>query len=161
VPYVLCGSKGITGCYNYFSGYKENKSSTGSNKFPYFHRMNLIGNIIWLVFGGFLAALGYIFGGFILCCTIVGIPWGLQCFKIAGLVLWPFGKKIVPKQGREGCLSLFCNIVWLIFGGLYTALIHLVFAAILFITIIGIPFARQHLKLMEISLIPFSRDIVN
>lgn len=129
-------------------------------KFPYFHCMNVIGNIIWLVFGGLLAALGYIFGGFVLCLTIVGIPWGLQCFKIAGLVLWPFGKKVVPKQQGEGCLSLLFNIVWLIFGGLYTALIHLAFAAILFITIIGIPFARQHLKLMEVSLMPFSRDII-
>lgn len=121
--------------------------------------MNLLGNLIWLVFGGFLAALGYIFGGFVLCVTIIGIPWGLQCFKLASVVLWPFGKKIVPKEGGAGCLSLFCNIVWLIFGGWYTALIHLVFAAILFITIIGIPFARQHMKLMELSLLPFSRDV--
>jgi uncharacterized membrane protein YccF (DUF307 family) len=75
-------------------------------------------------------------------------------------VLWPFGKQIVPKEGSSGCLSLFCNIVWLLCGGLYTALIHLVFAAILFITIIGIPFARQHLKLMELSLVPFSRRVV-
>ncbi len=122
--------------------------------------MNFIGNIIWLLFGGLLAALGYVFGGFVLCLTIVGIPWGLQCFKIAGLVLWPFGKQVVPKAGGEGCLSVFCNIIWLVFGGLYTAIIHLVFAALLFITIIGIPFARQHLKLMEISLMPFSREVV-
>jgi len=123
------------------------------------HIMNTLGNIIWLVFGGLLAALGYVFGGFVLCCTIIGIPWGLQCFKIAAVVLWPFGKKIVPRAGGSGCVSLFCNIVWLLFGGLYTALVHLVFAAILFITIIGIPFARQHLKLMELSLLPFSRDV--
>lgn len=128
--------------------------------FLYFHSMNFIGNIIWLVFGGLASAIGYIFGGFVLCCTIVGIPWGLQCFKIAGLVLWPFGKRVVPSNGGMGCLSLFCNIIWLLCGGLYTALVHLVFAAILFITIIGIPFARQHLKLMEISLMPFGRQVV-
>jgi uncharacterized membrane protein YccF (DUF307 family) len=122
--------------------------------------MNFIGNIIWLVFGGLLAALGYIFGGFILCITIVGIPWGIQCFKIAGLVLWPFGKQVVPSKSQEGCLSLIFNIIWLICGGLYTAVIHLVFAAILTITIIGIPFARQHLKLMELSLMPFSRQVI-
>lgn len=122
--------------------------------------MNLIGNLIWLIFGGFFAALGYIFGGFILCCTIIGIPFGLQCFKIAGVVLWPFGKKIVPAPGGMGCLSLVCNIIWLLCGGLYTAIIHLVFAVILTITIIGIPFARQHLKLVELSLMPFGKQIL-
>ena len=123
--------------------------------------MNFLGNIIWLLFGGLIAALGYVIGGFALCLTIIGIPWGLQCFKLPAVVLWPFGKKIVPKQGATGCLSLLCNIIWLLCGGLYTALVHLVFAAILFITIIGIPFARQHLKLMELSLLPFSRDVVS
>ena len=123
--------------------------------------MNFIGNIIWLLFGGLYSAIGYIVGGFVLCLTIIGIPWGLQCFKIAGLVLWPFGKQVVPVQGQTGCISLFCNIIWLIFGGLYTAFVHLVFAFLLFITIIGIPFARQHLKLMELSFMPFSRNVVN
>jgi len=123
--------------------------------------MNFIGNLLWLVFGGLAAALGYIFGGFVLCITVVGIPWGLQCFKIAGLVLWPFGKKVMSTGGGTGCLSLFCNLIWLIFGGLYTAFIHLVFAFILFITIIGIPFARQHMKLFEISLMPFGKQVVS
>jgi uncharacterized membrane protein YccF (DUF307 family) len=122
--------------------------------------MNLIGNLIWLVFGGFFAALGYIFGGFVLCLTIIGIPFGLQCFKLASVVLWPFGKKIVPSSGGDSCLSLLFNIIWLICGGLYTAVIHLVFALLLTITIIGIPFARQHLKLMELSLMPFSRQVI-
>ena len=123
--------------------------------------MNLLGNLIWLVFGGLAAAFGYIVGGFVLCLTIIGIPWGIQCFKLAAVVLWPFGKQIVPKQGGAGCLSLLCNIIWLLCGGLYTAFIHLIFAAIFAITIIGIPFARQHLKLMELSLLPFSRDVLN
>lgn len=121
--------------------------------------MNLPGNLIWLIFGGFFAALGYLFGGIVLCITVVGMPWGLQCFKIAGLVLWPFGKKVVSNSGNVGCLSLFCNIVWIICGGLYTALIHIVFGLILFITIIGIPFARQHFKLIEISLMPFGKTV--
>jgi len=128
--------------------------------FNYIYFVNLIGNIIWLIFGGLLSALGYLFGGFILCLTIVGIPWGIQCFKIAGLVLSPFGRQVVPSNSPDGCLSLLLNIVWLIFGGLYSALIHLVFAIILTITIIGIPFARQHLKLMELSLMPFSRRVI-
>ncbi|MEO5995113.1 MAG: YccF domain-containing protein [Chitinophagaceae bacterium] len=122
--------------------------------------MNFIGNILWLIFGGFIAALGYFFGGLILCLTIVGLPWGLQCFKIGFVVLWPFGTKIVTKNNSGGCLGLFCNIVWLLCGGFYTAFVHLIFAAILYITIIGIPFARQHIKLMELSFMPFSRDVV-
>ena len=122
--------------------------------------MNFIGNIIWLIFGGFAAALGYIFGGFVLCLTLVGIPFGLQCFKLAGLMLWPFGKRVVSTNSGMGCLSIFANIIWLLCGGLYTALVHLLFAAILFITIIGIPFARQHLKLMELSLTPFGKTVI-
>lgn len=122
--------------------------------------MNLLGNLIWLFFGGLAAALGYIVGGFVLCLTIVGIPFGLQCFKLASLVLWPFGRQVVPSSSGMGCLGVICNIIWLICGGLYTALVHLVFAIILTITIIGIPFARQHLKLMELSLMPFGKAIV-
>ncbi len=122
--------------------------------------MNLIGNLLWLIFGGFAAAIGYIVGGFVLCLTIVGIPFGLQCFKLASLVLWPFGKRVVPSNSSMGCLAVLCNIIWLIFGGFYTALIHLLFAALLFVTIIGIPFARQHLKLMELSLMPFGREVI-
>ena len=122
--------------------------------------MNFLGNIIWLIFGGFLAAMGYVFGGFILCITIIGIPWGMQCFKITGLVLWPFGKTVVSAKTTPGCLSLLFNLIWLICGGLYTAFIHLIFAAVLFITIIGIPFARQHMKLVELSLMPFGKQVV-
>jgi uncharacterized membrane protein YccF (DUF307 family) len=122
--------------------------------------MNFIGNLIWLIFGGLAAALGYVVGGFILCLTIVGIPFGLQCFKIAGLVLWPFGRQVVSRESGTGCFSILFNIIWLLCGGLYTALVHLLFAALLFITIIGIPFARQHLKLMEISLMPFGKQVI-
>jgi uncharacterized membrane protein YccF (DUF307 family) len=113
-----------------------------------------------LIFGGLAAALGYIVGGFILCLTIIGIPFGLQCFKIAGLVLWPFGRRIVSTSNSMGCLSIIFNIIWLLCGGLYTALVHLVFAFLLAITIIGIPFARQHLKLMELSLMPFGKQVI-
>jgi uncharacterized membrane protein YccF (DUF307 family) len=123
--------------------------------------MNLLGNLVWLVFGGFFAALGYFFGGLILCVTIVGIPWGLQCFKLAELVLFPFGKKVVSDSTNSGCLSLFCNIIWLLSGGLYTAIIHLVMGFLLSITIIGIPWGRQHFKLVEISLMPFGKRVIN
>jgi uncharacterized membrane protein YccF (DUF307 family) len=122
--------------------------------------MNFIGNLIWLVCGGFFAAMGYVIGGFVLCLTVIGIPFGMQCFKLAGLVLWPFGKRVVPTQHGMGCIYLFCNIIWLLCGGLYTAMVHLIFAFFLSITIIGIPFARQHLKLVELSLMPFGRQVI-
>ena len=121
--------------------------------------MNLTGNLIWLIFGGFFSALGYFFGGILLCITVVGIPWGLQCFKMAGLVLWPFGKEVVISSNDTGCLSLLFNIIWLLSGGLYTALVHIFFGLMLSITIIGIPFARQHFKLIEISMMPFGKTI--
>lgn len=122
--------------------------------------MNLIGNLTWIIFGGLFAALGYLFGGIILCLTIVGMPFGFQCFKIAGLVLAPFGRKVVTTESSSGCLSLFANIIWLLCGGLYTALMHLAWGVVLAISIIGLPFALQHFKLIEVSLMPFGKKIV-
>ena len=123
--------------------------------------MNFIGNIVWLIFGGLLAALGYIFGGLVLCFTIIGIPWGLQCFKIASLVLWPFGKKVVSDSSNTGCLSTLCNIIWLLCGGFYTTIVHIVMGLLLSVIIIGIPWGRQHFKLVEISLMPFGKKIID
>lgn len=123
--------------------------------------MNLLGNIVWLLFGGLLACLGYLLGGFVLCITIVGIPWGLQCFKLAGLVLMPFGKKVVYDHDTSGCLSVIANIIWLLCGGLFTAFVHLVMGLLLSLTIIGMPWGLQHFKLIEISLLPFGKKIVS
>ncbi|HMK17142.1 MAG TPA: YccF domain-containing protein [Chitinophagaceae bacterium] len=123
--------------------------------------MNLFGNIIWLIFGGLFAALGYLIGGVLLCLTIIGIPWGLQCFKLAGLVLLPFGKNVISDGGSTGCLSVLYNVIWILAGGWYTAVIHIFMGIILFITIIGIPWGRQHFKLVEISLMPFGKRIVD
>ena len=122
--------------------------------------MNFFGNIIWLIFGGLLAALGYIIGGVVLCITIIGVPWGLQCFKLAGLVLLPFGKRVVSDSSEMGCLNIFCNLIWIICGGLYTAIVHIVMGAILCITVIGLPWGKQHFKLVEISLMPFGKKII-
>jgi uncharacterized membrane protein YccF (DUF307 family) len=123
--------------------------------------MNFIGNVIWLLFGGLISALGYFFGGFILCFTIIGMPFGLQCFKIGSMVLMPFGSKVVSDSSSTGCLSVLFNIIWLFSGGLYTALMHLVFGFLLSITIIGLPWGRQHFKLVELSLMPFGKRIVS
>ncbi len=123
--------------------------------------MNTLGNLLWLIFGGFFSAIGYFVMGFVFCISIIGIPFGIQCFKIGMLVLWPFGKKVVTTSSSGGCLSLLFNIIWILTGGLYTAAVHLVFAVLLFITIIGIPFGRQHLKLVELTLAPFGKTIVD
>jgi uncharacterized membrane protein YccF (DUF307 family) len=122
--------------------------------------MNTIGNLIWFIFGGFISALGYFVGGLVLCITIIGIPFGLQSFKIAGFVLWPFGRYIVSHDRSSGCLYIFFNILWIITGGLWIAISHLFFGLLLCITIIGIPFGRQHFKLASLALAPFGKDIV-
>jgi len=122
--------------------------------------MNTIGNLIWLIFGGLVSAIGYVVGGIALCLTIIGIPFGLQCFKIASFVLWPFGRVAQNTESTTGCIYLLLNILWLFTGGLWIALTHLVFGLLLFISIIGIPFAKQHFKLIEISLMPFGKRIV-
>lgn len=123
--------------------------------------MKFLMNLIWLIFGGFIAALGYLIGSIVLCLTIIGIPFGVQCFKLAGLSLWPFGKKVIADSSQSGCLSLFANIIWIFFGGIAVTLNHIIMGAILFITIIGIPWAKQHFKMVEISLLPFGKKVVD
>ena len=123
--------------------------------------MNTIGNLIWLLFGGLISAIGYFFGGFILCLTIIGVPFGLQCFKLGVLMLWPFGKEVISdSSSSSGCLYLLLNILWILCGGIWIAITHIGFGCILFMTIIGIPFGRQHFKMVEISLMPFGKRIV-
>ncbi len=123
--------------------------------------MKTLGNIIWLLFGGLFLALGYVFSGIILCLTIIGIPFGLQIFKVAGLALWPFGREVRYKQQSAGCLATGMNVLWILIGGIWLALEHVIIGAIFFITIIGIPFGKQHFKLAAIALTPFGREIVS
>lgn len=121
--------------------------------------MSLIGNIIWLIFGGLIVAFEYFLSGLILCATIIGIPFGIQCFKIGILTLMPFGREVREVPGESGCLSTIFNIVWIFLGGIWIALTHLVFGILLAVTIIGLPFAKQHFKLMSLSFAPFGKDI--
>jgi uncharacterized membrane protein YccF (DUF307 family) len=123
--------------------------------------MNLLGNLFWLIFGGIIIAIEYFIGSIILIITIVGIPFGLQTLKMASLALWPFGRDTRVQPRASGCLYIFMNVLWLLTGGLCIAVTHLVFGALLCITIIGIPFGLQHFKLTAIALNPFGRDIVN
>lgn len=122
--------------------------------------MKILGNIIWLVFGGFAIFLEYILAGLALCVTIIGIPFGLQAFKLGVLALWPFGQKIEYMDYAPGCLSTIMNILWLIIGGIWIALTHLLFGVLLFITIIGIPWGKQHFKMVSLALTPFGRRLV-
>ena len=121
--------------------------------------MGFIGNIIWVIFGGIFIFFQYIFGGLVLCLTIVGIPFGIQCFKFAIVGLAPFGVKITDTSSNIGCLSTIMNIIWLIFGGFGIVITHLVFGLVFCITIVGIPFGLQHFKLMNLAFSPFGKSI--
>jgi uncharacterized membrane protein YccF (DUF307 family) len=123
--------------------------------------MRLFGNLIWLIFGGFIIAIEYFIGSIILMITIVGIPFGIQTLKMAALALWPFGRETRVHNRASGCLYILMNVIWLLTGGLWIAATHALFGVLLCITIIGIPFGLQHFKLTAIALSPFGRDIVN
>jgi uncharacterized membrane protein YccF (DUF307 family) len=122
--------------------------------------MKLLGNIIWLLFGGIVIAIEYLASSLLMFITIIGIPFGLQTLKLAGLALWPFGREVRSVGSASGCLSTFMNIIWLLFGGIWISLSHLLFGALLAITIVGIPFGIQHFKLAGLALSPFGKEIV-
>lgn len=123
--------------------------------------MNIFLNIIWLVFGGIMIFLEYLFSSLLLMLTIIGIPFGLQTMKLSFLALLPFGKEVKNRPSSEGCLTLFMNILWILLGGIWICLSHIAFGLLLFITVIGIPFALQHFKLARLALTPFGKEIVD
>ena len=121
--------------------------------------MSLLGNIIWLIFGGLIAGIGYILGGLVLCITIIGIPFGLQAIRLGVAAFAPFGKTVTQKSGGQGGIALIFNILWIILFGWEIALAHIIGGLILAITIIGLPFAKQHFKLVQVALLPFSYSL--
>ena len=121
--------------------------------------MNIILNIIWLVFGGIMIAIEYVISSVAMMLTIIGIPFGLQTLKLAALALWPFGTQIVDAGWPSGCVAGLMNVIWWFLGGIVIALTHLVWSIIFCITIIGIPFGLQHFKLMRFALFPFGNSI--
>lgn len=121
--------------------------------------MKFIGNIFWLLLGGIIVSLYYVLGGIVFCITIIGIPFGLQLFKLAGLALWPFGRDVKSGSSDGGCLSILMNIIWILFGGIEIAMLHLIFGILCCITIIGIPFGIQHFKMALLALIPFGKTV--
>jgi len=122
--------------------------------------MKILGNILWLLFGGFAIALEYFVASIALMATIIGIPFGLQTIKLGILALWPFGSKVQPAEGSPNILSTIMNIIWFFVGGLWIMLTHIGFGILLYLTIIGIPWGNQHFKLAGLALTPFGRTIV-
>lgn len=130
--------------------------------------MSLLGNILWLILGGFFTGLAWWFAGLIAFISIIGIPWGRACFVIGQLSFMPFGKEVVNRadvSGQEdigtGALGMIGNIIWFIFAGLWLALAHLMSALFCFVTIIGIPFGIQHLKLAAIAVAPIGKTVID
>ena len=129
--------------------------------------MRTLGNLLWFIMGGVLMGLGWWLVGLLAFVSIVGIPWGKACFVIGQFAFWPFGKEAVSREdlsGREdlgtGALGLIGNIIWFLLAGVWLAIGHVLSAAACFITIIGIPFGIQHLKLAGIALAPIGKTIV-
>lgn len=121
--------------------------------------MNFLGNLLWIILGGLFVSLYYAVIGLVFCITIIGIPFGMQLFKMAGLALWPFGHDVTPGPNDTGCLSIIMNIIWILVGGIEIALAHISLGIAFCVTIIGIPFGIQHFKMSILALFPFGKNI--
>ena len=121
--------------------------------------MKTLGNIIWIIFGGLHIALEYFIAGLILMITIIGIPFGIQSMKLGMLAIWPFGTKVKWKPSQPGCLSIFMNVLWFFVGGIWIWLTHVFYGLIFCITIIGIPFGLQSMKLGMLAIWPFGTKV--
>ena len=119
--------------------------------------MHLLGNLIWMILGGIVSFILWCVAGLVCSITIIGIPFGLQCFKIASLILWPFGKDV--EIGHFGLGGLLGNLIWILVLGWELCMTHIIIGLVLCVTIIGIPFGRQHFKFAKLSLVPFGARI--
>lgn len=117
-------------------------------------------NVLWLVFCGFWMAVGYFIAGIALCVLVFTIPFGIASMRIAGYVIWPFGRTTVERPGA-GTPSIIGNVVWFILAGWWLALGHIVTSIPLFVSIVGIPFGWANLKMIPISVMPLGREIVS
>lgn len=118
--------------------------------------MRIIGNILWLLFGGLILAILWLISGIILCVTIIGIPIGIQCFKFSTLMLSPFGKEVIYSNNTS---SFLLNILWILFFGIGLALTSLAIGIVWCITIIGIPIGVQCIKFAKLALMPFGAEV--
>ena len=119
--------------------------------------MSCLGNLLGFIFGGFISGLSWALAGCLWCITIIGVPYGIQCFKFASMSFFPFGKEIVYGGGT---VSFLVNIIWILVSGIPLALEHVTFGCLLCITVIGIPFGLQHFKLAKLALMPFGASII-
>lgn len=129
--------------------------------------VNFLMNILWLILGGFWMAIGWYLAGVVMAITIIGLPWARACFVLGNLSLWPFGKEVVDRRdvsGHDigtGTLGFIGNVIWFVLAGVWLAIGHLLAAVANFITIIGIPFALQHLKLAGLALAPIGKTVID
>jgi uncharacterized membrane protein YccF (DUF307 family) len=121
--------------------------------------MNPIAEMIWLVLGGLLIALVYFLAGAVLCVTVVGITFGMQLFKLGAAVLNPFDKEVKPVHGGASGLAMVLNVIWLLTLGWGIALAHILGGILYSLTVVGIPIAKQHFKLAQVALLPFSYEV--
>lgn len=119
--------------------------------------MGCLGNLLWFIFGGCLSGLSWYLAGCLWCVTVVGIPVGLQCFKLGSLCFFPFGKEV---RYGGGAGSFLLNVVWILLPGWALALEHVGWGLLLCITVVGIPFGLQHFKLAKLALMPFGAEIL-
>ncbi|MCX6524552.1 MAG: YccF domain-containing protein [Actinobacteria bacterium] len=120
--------------------------------------MRTIGNVIWFILCGVWLGIAYILAGIVSCITIIGIPFGIQSFKLAGYVMWPFGRQLVESPGNRFSKGVF-NIIWIIFGGIWLAITHVIFGILLCITILGIPFGIKNFSMAKLALFPFDFSV--
>ena len=121
--------------------------------------MKFLGNIIWLLVGGLVIALIYYVVGLVMCITVIGIPFGVQLFKLGTYSLWPFGHELVDGPGEPGCVSAVMNLIWILCGWWEIAILHFAFGLLFCITIVGIPWGVQHFKLALATIFPFGKEI--
>lgn len=120
--------------------------------------MRTIGNIIWIIFGGLITAIGWVLAGIVFYITIIGIPLGRQAFKMASLTLAPFGKTIIYGGGAP---SIIANIIWVILIGIWEAIVYCLAGVLFCITVVGAPFGIQLFKMAKLSLLPFGATVAN
>ncbi len=121
---------------------------------------HVIGNVLWIVIAGIWLCFGYLISGILQCCTIIGIPFGIQSFKLAGYALWPFGRVVIQRADRDAGLSCLGNAIWFVLSGVWLALAHVFVGVVLCLTVIGFPFGLASFKLAGLALAPFGKQIV-
>lgn len=122
--------------------------------------MNTAANILWLILGGAIVAAVYFIVGALFCITIIGIPFGIQLFKLGRYALWPFNSVIVNSRRQPGCLSTAMNLIWILLGWWEIAIIHLICGILFSITIVGLPFGIQHFRMISLSMTPFGKEVL-